>query len=215
MKPMARWRKTLRSNHISFHVLFAVAIQSFCCADATRLSSQDRGVLQDSSRFHEVHSTNDLPREVVALVASDGRLANPGEKWNATDSITDPTLPDKRLIWAAVGGAYYAVHYECKDTLKQIRKCGSDGFLVQADVTRPHQITEMFCKVRTEFGQLIRNWHIGGWTPMGRLGTPADIGDIVALFCSEKARWITRQIIYADGGASLMNPEVPPEIQIG
>ena len=47
------------------------------------------------------------------------------------------------------------------------------------------------------------------------LGTPADIGDVVALPCSEKARWITGQVIYADGGASLMNPEVPPEIQVG
>jgi hypothetical protein len=26
--------------------------------------------------------------------------------------------------------------------------------------------------------------------------------------------WITRQVIFADGGASLMNPEVPPEIQL-
>jgi NAD(P)-dependent dehydrogenase (short-subunit alcohol dehydrogenase family) len=63
--------------------------------------------------------------------------------------------------------------------------------------------------------QLIRDWHTRGWTPMGRLGTPADVGDVVTLFCSEKARWITGQVIYADGGASLMNPEVPPEIQIG
>ncbi len=63
--------------------------------------------------------------------------------------------------------------------------------------------------------QLIRNWHVRGWTPMGRLGTPEDVGNVVALFCSEKARWITGQVIYADGGASLMNPEVPPEIQIG
>ena len=63
--------------------------------------------------------------------------------------------------------------------------------------------------------QLIRDWHTRGWTPTGRLGTPEDVGDVVALFCSEKARWITGQLIYADGGASLMNPEVPPEIQIG
>jgi enoyl-[acyl-carrier protein] reductase III len=62
---------------------------------------------------------------------------------------------------------------------------------------------------------LIRNWHARGWTPMGRLGTPEDIGNVVALFCSDKARWITGQVIYVDGGASLMNPEVPPEIQIG
>lgn len=67
----------------------------------------------------------------------------------------------------------------------------------------------------TQAQDLIRNWHIRGWTPMGRLGTPEDVGNVVALFCSEGAGWITGQIIYADGGASLMNPEVPPEIQLG
>ena len=62
---------------------------------------------------------------------------------------------------------------------------------------------------------LIRSWHTRGWTPMGRLGTPEDVGNVAELLCSEKAKWITGQVIYADGGASLMNPEVPPEIQIG
>ena len=67
----------------------------------------------------------------------------------------------------------------------------------------------------TQAQELIRNWHGRGWTPMGRLGTPEDVGNVVALICSEKAAWITGQVIYADGGASLMNPEVPPEIQLG
>jgi len=66
-----------------------------------------------------------------------------------------------------------------------------------------------------EAQDLIRNWHAVGWTPMRRLGTPADIGKVAALLCSEDAGWITGQIIHADGGASLMNPEVPPEIQLG
>ena len=46
-------------------------------------------------------------------------------------------------------------------------------------------------------------------------GTPEDVGNVVELLCSEKAGWITGQVIYADGGASLMNPEIPTEIQIG
>ena len=50
---------------------------------------------------------------------------------------------------------------------------------------------------------------------MGRLGTPEDIGNVVTLLCSEQAGWIMGQVIYADGGASLMNPEVPTEIQLG
>jgi enoyl-[acyl-carrier protein] reductase III len=66
-----------------------------------------------------------------------------------------------------------------------------------------------------EAQDLIRNWHAAGWTPMRRLGTPADIGKVAALLCSEDAGWITGQVIHADGGASLMNPEVPPEIQLG
>ena len=66
----------------------------------------------------------------------------------------------------------------------------------------------------TEAQNLIRDWHVRGWTPMRRLGTPEDVGDVVALFCSPQARWITGQVIYADGGASLMNPEVPSEIQL-
>jgi enoyl-[acyl-carrier protein] reductase III len=236
-----------------------------------------------------------------------------------------------------VGVHYFQNEAAANETLEQVRKSGSDGFVVQADVTRPEQIVEMFRKLKTEFGQLdifvsnarpeaskffqpplditleqwdtafdsqakaflvavrealplmpdggrifaityaggsrtggwqpwvamgsakaaleslvryfavtvakhgitvnaispgwtedsvlntlpdqvqqlIRNWHISGWTPTRRLGTPADVGDVVVLLCSDKARWITGQVIYADGGASLMNPEVPPEIQTG
>jgi hypothetical protein len=76
----------------------------------TKLPAEDRKVLQDSSRFHEIHSTRDLPSAIVALCG--GKLADSGQKWNATDAIIDPTLPGKRLIWAALGGDYYVVHYE-------------------------------------------------------------------------------------------------------
>jgi enoyl-[acyl-carrier protein] reductase III len=241
----------------------------------------------------------------------------------------------------AENGVKVAIHYyqnevAAKNTLSQVRERGSDGILIQADVTDPEQIAEIFRKVKNEFGKLdifvsnarreapmffqpplditlkqwdtaidsqakaflvgvrealplmsdgggifaityaegsrtgghqpwvgmgsakaaleslvryfavavakrgitvnaispgwtedsvmntlpdevqqkIRNWHTRGFTPMGRLGTPADVGNVVALFCSDKARWITGQVIYADGGASLMNPEIPPEIQI-
>jgi hypothetical protein len=95
------------------YFLFAVAIPSLCCADVTKLPAEDRKMLQDSSRFYEVHTTGDLPPAIVALCAGEnGKLAEPGQKWNATDAVMDPTLPGKRLIWAVVGGEYYVVHYE-------------------------------------------------------------------------------------------------------
>jgi len=60
-----------------------------------------------------------------------------------------------------------------------------------------------------------RAWHGSGWTPMGRMGTPADIGNAVSLLCSPDAGWITGQIIYADGGASLADTHLPLELQRG
>jgi hypothetical protein len=103
----------MRMKDLSLCLLLTVAIQSVCYADVTKLPAEDRKALLDSSRFHEVHSTRDLPPAIVALCADDkGKIADPGENWNSTDVVTDPTLPWKRLIWVAVGSHYYVVHYE-------------------------------------------------------------------------------------------------------
>ena len=110
-------------KRIAFYLLCAVEVQGLCCADATKfaaanssgttLQAADRKALEDASRFHEIHATTDLPPEIVALCAGDkNNLAEPGGKWNPTDVVIDPTLPSKRLIWAAKGGDYYVVHYE-------------------------------------------------------------------------------------------------------
>ena len=249
----------------------------------------------------------------------------------------------------AENGVKVAIHYyqneaAAKDTLAQVRKRGSDGCVVQADVTRPEPITEMFRKVQGEFGKLdifvsnarpdlpgfyrrplditveqwhmaldsqarafllgaqesariipdggrilaityspggrtgswqpwvamgaakaamdslvryfavalalrgitvngispggifgppnvveggvmrvlpqeiqeaIRVWHEGGWTPMGRLGTPEDVGNAVMLLCMDEASFITGQILHVDGGASIMDTVLPLDIQQG
>jgi NAD(P)-dependent dehydrogenase (short-subunit alcohol dehydrogenase family) len=249
----------------------------------------------------------------------------------------------------AESGVKVAIHYyqnetAAKDTLAQVRKRGSDGFLVQADVSRPEQIAQMFRKVQGEFGKLdifvsnarpdlpgfyrrpldialehwqtavdsqarafllgaqesarvmpdggrilavtyspggrtgswqpwvamgaakaamdslvryfavalarrritvngispggifgppnvveggvlrvlppeiqeaIRAWHEGGWTPMGRLGTPEDVGNAVMLLCMDEASFITGQILHVDGGGSIMDTVLPIEIQRG
>jgi enoyl-[acyl-carrier protein] reductase III len=59
----------------------------------------------------------------------------------------------------------------------------------------------------------IFGWLRSGWTPMGRPGTPADIGGAVAALASTDAAWITGQTIVVDGGASLMSPETPLDFQ--
>jgi NAD(P)-dependent dehydrogenase (short-subunit alcohol dehydrogenase family) len=66
-----------------------------------------------------------------------------------------------------------------------------------------------------EVQEAIRAWHEGGWTPMRRLATPADVGDAVALPCMEEAGFVTGQVLHVDGGASIMDPVFPLDLQRG
>jgi len=232
---------------------------------------------------------------------------------------------------------YYSQEEAANDTLAQVRACGADGFVVQADVTRPEEIHRMFDRVQREFGtldilvsnarpelsafyrppmditleqwhmaldsqaqaflleaqtvarlmpdggriiaisyspsgrtgswqpwvamgaakaaldalvryfavalgrrgitvnvispgatddsvvsrlptevfQAIKTWHESGWTPLGRMGTPADIGNAVLLLCMDEASFITGQTLHVDGGASIMDSVFPLDIQRG
>jgi NAD(P)-dependent dehydrogenase (short-subunit alcohol dehydrogenase family) len=49
---------------------------------------------------------------------------------------------------------YYQNEAAANDTLSQVRKRGSDGFIIQADVSRPDDISSMFKRVHDEFGKL-------------------------------------------------------------
>lgn len=39
--------------------------------------------------------------------------------------------------------------------------------------------------------------------PLGRIGTPAEVADVVVFFASEQARWITGQVLYVGGGHAM------------
>jgi enoyl-[acyl-carrier protein] reductase III len=56
-------------------------------------------------------------------------------------------------------GASVAVHYyqneaAANDTLSRLPACGSDGFIVQADVSQPRDVRHLFRTVAAEFGTL-------------------------------------------------------------
>ncbi len=42
--------------------------------------------------------------------------------------------------------------------------------------------------------------HIAAGTPLGRVGEPEDVADVVVFLASEQARWLTGQLLYVGGG---------------
>jgi hypothetical protein len=100
-------------KHSFIVLLFVLALPSFALADAAKIPADLKKVLADVSRFREIHSSTNLPPALVALCADkNGRFAEPGQAFNATDSIMDTSVPGSRLVWAATDGEYYVVHFE-------------------------------------------------------------------------------------------------------
>jgi hypothetical protein len=59
--------------------------------------------------------------------------------------------------------------------------------------------------IKTDLTQpLWTNAEFDGWvkqrTPMGRWGTPADLGNVAVFLASEASAFVTGQVLYADGG---------------
>jgi NAD(P)-dependent dehydrogenase (short-subunit alcohol dehydrogenase family) len=142
-------------------------------------------------------------REAARLMGDGGRII---ALTYASGSRTGSLQP-----WAGMGSAKAAMEALVRYFAVALAKRG-----ITVNTVSPGWTEDSVLNTLPPAGQdLIRDWHKGGWTPMGRLGTPADVGNVVSLLCSEEAGWVTGQLIYADGGASLMNPEVPPQIQFG
>ena len=113
--------------------------------------------------------------------------------------------------WVGMGAAKVAMEALCRYFAVALAKRG-----ITVNAISPGWIEDSVLNTLPDAVQdMVRDWHKGGWTPMGRLGTPADIGNAVALLCSEEAGWITGQVIAVDGGSSLMDPGLPLEIQRG
>jgi 3-oxoacyl-[acyl-carrier protein] reductase len=49
-------------------------------------------------------------------------------------------------------------------------------------------------------------------TPMGRAGTPAEVGDLVAFLASDESTYITGQLFVIDGGNTIQEYKGPPEL---
>lgn len=111
--------------------------------------------------------------------------------------------------WVAMGAAKSALESLCRYFAVALARRG-----ITVNAISPGWTEDSVLNTLPQAAQnLIRSWHHGGWTPMGRLGTPADIGNAVVLLCSEEAGWITGQVIAVDGGSSLMDAHLPLELQ--
>jgi NAD(P)-dependent dehydrogenase (short-subunit alcohol dehydrogenase family) len=140
-------------------------------------------------------------READKLMPDNGRIIAityaPGGKYGSWQS------------WVAMGAAKSALEVLCRYFAVALAPRG-----ITVNTISPGWIEDSVLNTLPDpVVQMIRDHHKNGWTPMRRLGTPGDIGNVVSLLCSAEANWITGQLIAADGGMGLMDPGLPLAIQ--
>lgn len=111
--------------------------------------------------------------------------------------------------WVAMGSAKAAMESLCRYFAWSLAKRGITVNAVSPGATDD----SVFNTLPPEVLKTISGWAESGWVPMRRLTTPADVGDVVALLCSQEAGFVTGQTLHVDGGASVALSDFPLELQ--
>lgn len=106
-------------------------------------------------------------------------------KWGRIISLTTTAAHARNVSYAASKNAL--VSY-CQSAAHEMGKYGITVNIVCPGATQTGYITP-----EDEPG-------IIAITPLGRLGTPEDLSDIIVFLASAQAHWLTGQLIYAGGG---------------
>lgn len=101
--------------------------------------------------------------------------------------------------------ANYAAYAACKGAVEVFSRYVAKEYgprNIRANTVAPGGIVTDFNNAAIKSNPKAQEWIIAQ-TPMGRLGEAPDIGDLVALLCSEETRWLTGQRLEATGGFNL------------
>jgi 3-oxoacyl-[acyl-carrier protein] reductase len=116
-------------------------------------------------------------RRHVARKANWGRIINV-----STDG--SPNFPNE----ISYGASKYATESYSRSAASELGKFG-----ITVNIVSPGPI---------QTGWISPEWEaeLNKTTPLGRIGHPADIADVVVFLASEQARWLTGQLLFVGGG---------------
>lgn len=111
-----------------------------------------------TGRKEQVHTAEGIGRAIAAMSLGEERSMSPKGK-HALVTSGSRGIGRGIALKLAEQGVRVAVHYYeneavAKDTLDRVRKHGSDGFLVQADLAQADDVRRLFADVAQRFGTL-------------------------------------------------------------
>lgn len=142
----------------------------------------ESGVLDTTAESFDRHVAVNA-RASLLLIAAFARQAEEG---GAIVALTSDHVTGNLPYGASKGALDRLV-------ISAARELGPRG--ISANVLNPGPIDTGWMDDETRVG-------LAGMTPLGRLGTPGDIAAVVSFLVSDEGRWISGQLLQADGAFS-------------
>jgi 3-oxoacyl-[acyl-carrier protein] reductase len=142
------------------------------------------------AQFHKMFDVNVLGLLLTSQAAA-AHLGEGGSIINIGSSVTSLT-PPQSAVYTATKGAVDAITGVLAKELgaRKIRVNSVNPGIVETEGTH----SARFVGSDFEAGLVAQ-------TPLGRIGQPGDIADVVAFLASDAARWVTGEKLLASGGA--------------
>lgn len=142
----------------------------------------ESGILDTTAESFDRHVAVNA-RASLLLIAAFARQAEDG---GAIVALTSDHVTGNLPYGASKGALDRLV-------ISAARELGPRG--ISANVLNPGPIDTGWMDDETRVG-------LAGMTPLGRLGTPGDIAAVVSFLVSDEGRWISGQLLHADGAFS-------------
>lgn len=155
--------------------------------------SQDRiGRALVSISEHTINLHFDVITRATALLMSEFVKRRAAGKFNWGRIVNVSTsgsycFPEE----VSYGAAKFAVESYSRSAAKELGRFGITVNIVSPGATQTGWISSEF------------EHDIATNTPLGRVGQPDDIADVVVFLCSHQARWVSGQLIHVGGGGTV------------
>ncbi len=155
--------------------------------DPARVSGEGFGMRPTSASLMDRHDAVNTRGTALMMVEFAGRHVQRGAAWGRIINVSTDAA-DAHTGAVSYAASKHAMESYSRSAAHELGKYGITVNIVapgpvQTGWLRPDEVTE-----------------IARRTPLGRVGRPEDIADVVVFLATDQARWLTAQLLYVGGG---------------
>lgn len=155
--------------------------------DPESVTTQESGIHLITGRVVDAHFAVNARAYALMMAEFLRRHLQRGAQWGRIINISTDAAH------AHVGNVSYAASKHAIESFSRSAAFEMGKYGITVNVVAPGPIQTGYITPPSEA-------HIAANTPLGRVGEPEDVADVILFLASEQARWLTGQLLYVGGG---------------